>query len=125
MATKDDVLPNGVKVKKGWVIYYVSEIMHRNPLYFDRPEEFLPERFEKVSNGCREDNQHPSAYIPFHYGPRMCMGKEMAYEEARIFLATLFQRGLRFRLRPGFEPEVKEAIILTSKTGMWMKRLVA
>jgi len=119
-AREDDVLPGGFQIKKGWVVLYITYVMHRREALFENPEEFRPERFDTVPTGGREDNQHPAAYVPFHYGPRTCMGREMAYEEARIFMCTIFRRGLRFRLHPGFEPELHPAIILTSENGMRM-----
>jgi len=119
-ATQDDVLPGNHPIKKGTEVYYISEIMHRLPEFFEDPEEFRPERFERTPNGCRPEWQDASAYIPFHYGPRTCLGKEMAYEEAKIFFCSMLRHGLRFRLQKDFQPQLKDAIILTSVHGMPM-----
>lgn len=47
------------------------------------------------------------------------MGKEMAYEEAKIMLVNLL-RQFHLDLHPGFEPCMKVALLLTSKNGMRM-----
>jgi len=44
--------------------------IHRNPAYWHKPLEFIPERFsfESLSNRPRY------TYIPFGTGPRACLG---------------------------------------------------
>jgi len=123
-ALEDDVLPGGLRIKKGWEVYYISEIMHKREEFFESPEQFIPERF-KEPNGCKAGMNHPAVYIPFHYGPRTCLGREMAYEEAKIMICLTLQKGIRFRLHKDFEPQIKQSIILTSKNGMWMDMISA
>jgi len=118
-AMEDDVLPGGYRVKKGWEIYYLSEVMHRREDYFDSPNEFIPERF-KEPNGCKAGHNHAAVNIPFHVGPRTCLGREMAFEEAKIMISLTLRQGIRFRLHEGFAPIIKQSIILTAKNGMWM-----
>eukprot|EP00339_Tiarina_fusa_P005094 CAMPEP_0117017186 /NCGR_PEP_ID=MMETSP0472-20121206/13457_1 /TAXON_ID=693140 ORGANISM="Tiarina fusus, Strain LIS" /NCGR_SAMPLE_ID=MMETSP0472 /ASSEMBLY_ACC=CAM_ASM_000603 /LENGTH=479 /DNA_ID=CAMNT_0004721485 /DNA_START=24 /DNA_END=1460 /DNA_ORIENTATION=- len=118
-AKKDDVLPGGFRVKCGWEIYYISAIMHLRDDYFERPNDFWPERY-KEPNGCKVGMNHSSVNIPFHFGPRTCLGREMAYEEAKIMVCATLREGIRFRLHNNFCPEIKQSIILTAKNGMWM-----
>ncbi|KAK7059984.1 cytochrome P450 monooxygenase pc-3 [Favolaschia claudopus] len=49
------------------------------------PDRFLDERYHKylVPN--------PYIFLPFIAGPRMCMGSQVAYDEAAFFLVRLFQ----------------------------------
>ncbi|KAJ5257242.1 hypothetical protein N7478_013346 [Penicillium angulare] len=56
---------------------------YRNPRNFQRPNEFLPERW--LSSEFVSDNK--SAFQPFSFGPRNCLGKNLAYHEMRIILA--------------------------------------
>jgi len=42
--------------------------IHRNPLYWDNPDEFIPERFA-------ENLRTHNAYLPFGIGGRSCPGK--------------------------------------------------
>ena len=59
--------------------------LHRNPRYWVRPDEFLPERW-LVSEG---DPLYPvkDAWRPFEKGPRSCIGQEVAIAELKVILA--------------------------------------
>lgn len=113
-------MPGGYEVKKGYEVFYVSKAMHLRDDYFENPTEFRPERFSNNPTGCIPENSHPAAYVPFHFGPRSCLGKDMAYEEAKIMLCKCVKRGLRFKLCKDFEPQLKHSLILTSNNGMQM-----
>ncbi|XPS71818.1 hypothetical protein M3J09_003995 [Ascochyta lentis] len=60
-----------------------------SPLNFADPERFVPERFllegkEKYGSDRRD------ALNPFSAGPRNCIGKNLAYNEMRLMLASVF-----------------------------------
>ncbi|KAK8117224.1 uncharacterized protein PG998_005505 [Apiospora kogelbergensis] len=60
-------------------------VIHRDARWFERPDEFLPERWFTGSNiQCDR-----GAYFPFHLGKHACIGKPMAMEEMRSVLARL------------------------------------
>lgn len=59
--------------------------LHRHPECWDRPADFDPERF-------RDGRADRTAFIPFGAGPRQCIGKDFAYVESVLVLATLMQR---------------------------------
>lgn len=44
--------------------------IHRDPNYWERPEEYYPEHFSSEA----VLNRHPYAYVPFSAGPRRCVG---------------------------------------------------
>ncbi len=44
--------------------------MTRNEDYFDEPDKFIPERWNKN----KEDSIHPFASLPFGFGQRGCYG---------------------------------------------------
>ena len=67
--------------------------LHRHEMWWDRPTEFDPDRFDPVSGPRRDKYQ----YLPFGAGPRVCVGADFAMMQAQIILATLIQR---FRFRP-------------------------
>ncbi len=61
---------------------------HRHPEFWDRPQEFDPERFtpEKIK-------MRPKfSYFPFGGGARVCIGQNLALLEAQLALATIAQR---------------------------------
>ncbi|KAK3921993.1 Cytochrome P450 6a2 [Frankliniella fusca] len=53
--------------------------------YWERPEEFDPERFTKE----KEEARHPMVYLPFGDGPRICIGMRMALIQVKMALATV------------------------------------
>lgn len=66
-----------VPVKKDTSVVICSYGIHTDPLYWEDPLAFKPERFEN-----NEDVQKARAkgiYMPFGDGPRMCIGKCLLY----------------------------------------------
>src|SRR6202050_567188 len=63
-------------------------VLHRDPRYFDNPDEFRPERW---LDGLA-DRLPPYAYFPFGGGPRKCIGQTFAMMELAIVIALLAQR---------------------------------
>ncbi|WP_216827442.1 cytochrome P450 [Alkalihalobacterium elongatum] len=74
--------------KKGEMILISPYVMHRDPLYFDEPDLFLPERFE---TGLLKTLPQ-FAFFPFGGGPRVCIGNHFAVMEAVLILACIYQR---------------------------------
>ncbi|KAF4334738.1 cytochrome P450 monooxygenase [Fusarium beomiforme] len=64
----------------------------RDPRIWDRPTEFLPDRW--LGDEPKALNGQPLAkyFVPFHRGTRMCLGKEMGMAQLNMGLATLFRR---------------------------------
>jgi cytochrome P450 len=67
-------------------------VVHRDPRWYDAPEEFRPERWQ----GDLLKRLPRFAYFPFGGGPRQCIGNTFALMEAALVLATIAQK---FRLR--------------------------
>jgi cytochrome P450 len=86
----------GFPVPKGTGIAAVPWIVHRDPRWYDHPEQFLPERWE----GHLLKKIPRFAYFPFSFGPRQCIGNSFAMMEATLALVTIAQQ-FRFRLLPG------------------------
>ena len=100
-------------IPRGGQVFISPYIMHRLPHVFERPNEFVPERFTREG----ERAIPRGAYIPFSIGPRVCQGKQFAMMEARLILATILQR-LTPTLTPGFEPVLYPKLSLSSLNGM-------
>ncbi|KAK1470428.1 averantin oxidoreductase [Colletotrichum tamarilloi] len=81
-ATVDnEFLPEGTFVSIP--IYAASN----SPMNWTNPEEFAPERW--IGEDARFDNDKRDASQPFQYGPRNCIGRNLAYVEMKIIMSRL------------------------------------
>ena len=71
-------------IHKGDRIIFSPYMVHRHEDYWDFPEEFAPERFDK-------DIPHRYAYFPFGGGPRVCIGQHFALMEMTILLVNILK----------------------------------
>ena len=101
----DDVI-DGYHIPANTTFFWTQYTVHRHPDFWESPEVFDPERFlpEMVAQRSRY------AYIPFSYGPRICLGNNFALTEIQLVLATIAQR-YRLKLLPG--PPVKTVALIT------------
>ncbi|KAG0336107.1 hypothetical protein BG004_008198 [Podila humilis] len=113
-SVEEDVLPNGYYVPPKVKIAYSAYITHRMPelwgedvLVFD-PERWGPERVGKI---------RPFMFVPFHAGPRICLGQNFAYTEAQIALTRLLQN-FDVLAKDGFKPKPTGDIVLFSANGI-------
>ncbi|KAH7719260.1 cyp3a90-like protein [Aphelenchoides avenae] len=84
----------GIPFEKGTVVVLPIYTIHHNPEFYENPEVFDPERFTAEKRAQRD----PMTFVPFGYGPRMCLGMRLAEFEARIALSVLLRR---YRFHPG------------------------
>ncbi len=94
----------GIHIPKGMLIQLAPYVTHRDPRFWENPDEFIPERFsedKKESEGL--------TYFPFAAGQRACIGEHFAMTEAIVILATLASQ-FRFRLKNPEEIVQSQAI---------------
>ncbi|GAQ79315.1 cytochrome P450 [Klebsormidium nitens] len=89
----------GFKIKAGQDIFISTWNLHRSPAIWDRPEDFVPERWPLDGPDPTETTENYS-YIPFGGGPRKCLGDQFALFESVVTLAMLTRR-FTFALAPG------------------------
>ncbi|MGJ9383694.1 cytochrome P450 [Salipaludibacillus sp. CF4.18] len=77
----------GYHFKKGEMVLMSQYVMHRNPEYFDNPEEFIPDRF--ADNFMKKLPTY--AYFPFGGGPRVCVGNHFSLMEGVLALAVMMK----------------------------------
>jgi cytochrome P450 len=78
----------GVSVPAGTELAFSPKALHRDPRYFDSPDEFdpdrwLPERAQQVPR---------TAFIPFSDGSRRCIGENFGWAEMVVALASILPR---------------------------------
>ncbi|KAI8024929.1 Cytochrome P450 704C1 [Camellia lanceoleosa] len=84
----DDTLPDGFSVKKGDMVAYQPYAMGRMKfLWGADAAEFRPERWLDENGIFRPES--PFKFTAFQAGPRICLGKEFAYRQMKIFSAVL------------------------------------
>ena len=83
---EDDTI-GAYHLKKGTLIGVSFYELHRNPKYWENPEEFIPERF------LGEQKKHSMQYFyPFGAGPRMCIGAGFAIYEMCLTVAHVVKK---------------------------------
>ncbi len=84
---KDDEV-NGYYFPANTYLTMPSLFVHRNPEFWEKPDDFYPEHFlpEKV----KERNKH--AYYPFSAGQHLCIGEHYAIMEIQLVLINLLQK---------------------------------
>jgi len=90
-------------------------VMHRDPRFFEQPEQFIPERW---LDGL-EHRLPPGAYFPFGDGPRRCIGQGFAQLETALVIAAIAQK-FSFRLNKGFPVVPEPLVTLRPKYGIEM-----
>ncbi|KAH6643417.1 n-alkane-inducible cytochrome P450 [Truncatella angustata] len=111
-ATRTTVLPRGggpdgnapLLLRKGngvgWSLYHLHR---REELYGSDARVYRPERWEsgdlvkKVGVGA--------GFVDFHGGPRLCLGKDYALQEASVAVVRILQKYPNIRLPPGVPNE--------------------
>jgi cytochrome P450 len=90
--------------------------VHRNPAYWENPNEFNPDNFLP-----EQEKKRPTyAYFPFGGGPRLCIGNNFALMEMQIILA-LAVRQFDFHLVSEQEILPEPTITLRPKTELKLK----
>jgi cytochrome P450 len=106
----------GVTIPKGATVLVMPWILHRHQKLWDRPDEFVPERFLP---GAREAIDRYQ-YLPFGAGPRVCIGQYFAMQEGVVALASLC-RGLRYEYVGEMAPQPVQKITVQPEGGLKMR----
>ncbi|XP_042032073.1 cytokinin hydroxylase-like [Salvia splendens] len=103
------VIPNGTNM---WID--VVSMHHDEKLWGKDVHEFKPERFEdNIYGGCN----HKMGFLPFGFGGRMCVGRNLTAMEYKIMLTLILTR-FSFSLSPNYCHEPSHMLSLRPKHGM-------
>jgi cytochrome P450 len=74
-------------VSKGLILEIPTFQIHLNPTFWGEDAmEFNPNRFAKgISKTC----QDPQGFIPFSFGPRYCIGQNLALLESKLIVTKV------------------------------------
>lgn len=82
-----DMKFGNINVPKGVNIWFSVLSFQTDPeIWGPDAYEFKPDRF---ANGMSGACQHPHLYMPFGFGPRQCLGLNLAMVELKILIALL------------------------------------
>jgi cytochrome P450 len=75
------------QIPVGATVLLSPYVTQRDPLNFDAPDDFRPERWEQLGNTLPK-----FAFFPFGGGAKMCIGEPLARTEGVLILAELMRR---------------------------------
>ncbi|XP_076361606.1 putative cytochrome P450 12a5, mitochondrial [Tachypleus tridentatus] len=84
-----EVVLSGYRVPPGVLLVAQNMVACRLEENFPEPLKFKPERWLKDE---AENKTHPFLFIPFGFGPRMCVGKRIAEQEILVLVTKILRR---------------------------------
>ncbi|XP_006662533.1 cytochrome P450 704C1-like [Oryza brachyantha] len=115
----DDLLPNGFSIRKGDAVFYMPYAMGRMEfLWGNDAEDYRPERWLDENGVFQQESSFK--FTAFQAGPRICLGKDFAYRQMKIFAAVMI-RFFVFKLRDESDTvSYRTAITLAIDQGLHM-----
>lgn len=84
-----DIVLSGFRIPKGFEVSTGNNVAMNDDKYYKDSAKFLPERFLKKDENMDIKGKHPYVYLPFGFGPRMCVGRRFAELEMEVFISKL------------------------------------
>ncbi|XP_017845037.1 probable cytochrome P450 12a4, mitochondrial [Drosophila busckii] len=123
--TNKDCVLSGYKIPAGTFISMIPLNSLTSEEYFPRASEFLPERWlrnETTSDAKCPANSlkitNPFVFLPFGFGPRMCVGKRIVDMELELGIARLIRN---FRVEFNYPTENAFRSVLINKPNIPLK----
>ncbi|URE02900.1 Cytochrome P450 [Musa troglodytarum] len=115
----DDVLPDGTFVPAGSSITYsIYSAGRMKSVWGNDCLEFRPDRWLSP-DGKRFEMQDSFRFVAFNAGPRICLGKDLAYLQMKSIAAAVLLRH-RLHVAPAHRVEQKMSLTLFMKHGLKM-----
>ncbi|KAM7253890.1 hypothetical protein ACFE04_031572 [Oxalis oulophora] len=122
-AENDDVLPSGMVIKKGYrVIYHIYTMGRLESIWGPDVADYKPERWlqriENEGDGKKKKwsfvGKDTYTYPVFQAGPRICLGKEMAFLQMKRVVAGVMKH---FKVVPAFKEGDEEPLFVGHLSG--------
>ncbi|KAJ0427448.1 putative unspecific monooxygenase [Helianthus annuus] len=115
--TADDVLPDGTVVPAGSAVTYsIYSTGRMKFIWGEDVLEFRPERWLS-DDGKKFEMKDQFRFVSFNAGPRICLGKDLAYLQMKSIAAAVLLRH-RLSVVPGHRVEQKMSLTLFMKYGL-------
>lgn len=113
----DDILPDGTFVPAGSnITYSIYSAGRMKFIWGDDCLEFKPERWLS-KDGRKFEPKDQFQFVAFNAGPRICLGKDLAYLQMKSIAAAVLLRH-RLMVAPGHKVEQKMSLTLFMKYGL-------
>jgi cytochrome P450 len=106
---------DGYHIPDGSMVLLNIYEAHRLAEFWPDPERFNPDRF--LPEQAQERPRH--AYLPFGFGPRQCIGRDLALMTIRLILALIIQN-YSVSLAPGYQMQRDAQLTLGPRNGVSM-----
>lgn len=104
----EDTVIGGYRVPRGSTVMMWPWIVHRDPRFYDAPDELRPERWTPAFERALPNE----AFFPFGAGQRHCIGAQFAMMESKLVVATILQR---FRLELVSDEPLRFLLSITAR----------
>ncbi|CDJ26633.1 unnamed protein product [Triticum aestivum] len=116
--TYNEMEIGGITYPAGVLIELPVLLMHHDlDIWGSDVHEFKPERF---ADGISKASKNPCAFLPFGWGPRICIGQQFAMLEAKISLCMILQC-FEFELAPSYTHALDNTKMLLPMHGAQIK----
>jgi len=106
------------RLQPGMEVLIPVQAFHKDPQYWENPEEYDPERF----NAVKKQSIEKFTFLPFGEGQRICVGMRMAQLQVKASLATVLKK-YSMELSPKTQLPIKlisGTVLPTPKGGLWV-----
>ncbi|PRQ42641.1 putative cytochrome P450 [Rosa chinensis] len=110
-----DIKLGELDVPGGTNIWIFAHRLHRDPENWGPDaNEFKPERF---ANGVSKSCKYTQAYVPFGFGPRICIGQNFVMTQMKIILSLILSK-FSFSISPNYHHSPVSPMLLLPEHGI-------